>query len=305
MHGRRARRPAGRLAALDLDRQADALAVAAFVLSRGGGQHWKNGALPFGRFFEKYRKQVETLADVTRADAEAYRAHRDGKVGPSTLRKDLIFARSLFTWARREKLIATDLDPFDGVKLPKKPAPRDYALDNDAEAKLLAAITMPWLRAVVVWLIGTGMDRGEVCALRWNQINSTDGVVDAPRAKTGVRRPVFLTPTLRALLDDAAKVRHVSGLVFLDGDHQPIANPDRISLALKRTYERAGLDVPNGGPVTILRHTFATRVQRATGDIRVTQELLGHADPRQTMRYAHVTDDAKRNAVLAASGGAA
>ena len=47
-----------------------------------------------------------------------------------------------------------------------------------------------------------------------------------------------------------------------------------------------------------LRHTAATLGYLHTGDLRAVQELLGHADPRMTSRYAHVVDMAKRNPAL-------
>ena len=47
-----------------------------------------------------------------------------------------------------------------------------------------------------------------------------------------------------------------------------------------------------------LRHTAATLGYLHTGDLRAVQEFLGHADPRQTSRYAHVVDMAKRNPAL-------
>lgn len=50
-----------------------------------------------------------------------------------------------------------------------------------------------------------------------------------------------------------------------------------------------------------LRHRFATVAYSAERDLRAVQELLGHADPQTTARYAAVPDGAKRAAVLAAS----
>ncbi len=47
-----------------------------------------------------------------------------------------------------------------------------------------------------------------------------------------------------------------------------------------------------------LRHTAATLGYLHTGDLRAVQEFLGHVDPRQTSRYAHVVDMAKRNPAL-------
>jgi integrase len=47
-----------------------------------------------------------------------------------------------------------------------------------------------------------------------------------------------------------------------------------------------------------LRHTAATLGYLHTGDLRAVQELLGHADPRMTSRYAHVVDMPARNPAL-------
>ena len=47
-----------------------------------------------------------------------------------------------------------------------------------------------------------------------------------------------------------------------------------------------------------LRHTAATLGYMHTGDVRAVQEFLGHSDPRQTSRYAHVVGIAKKNPVL-------
>jgi integrase len=46
-----------------------------------------------------------------------------------------------------------------------------------------------------------------------------------------------------------------------------------------------------------LRHTAASRVQRAVGNLRVTQQMLGHASIQSTVRYAHVRSDEVRRAM--------
>jgi site-specific recombinase XerD len=60
---------------------------------------------------------------------------------------------------------------------------------------------------------------------------------------------------------------------------------------------QAGLKRP-GISNHALRHTAGTLGYLHTGDLRAVQELLGHADPRMTARYAHVVDMAKRNPAL-------
>jgi len=47
----------------------------------------------------------------------------------------------------------------------------------------------------------------------------------------------------------------------------------------------------------MFRHSFASRLTRDGVDIVTVKELLGHADIKTTMRYAHSNDDAKRRAV--------
>ncbi|WP_284286707.1 tyrosine-type recombinase/integrase, partial [Alicyclobacillus fastidiosus] len=48
-----------------------------------------------------------------------------------------------------------------------------------------------------------------------------------------------------------------------------------------------------------LRHTAATLAYKYTQDLRGVQEMLGHADPKTTARYAHVIDRMKNNPALA------
>jgi len=56
--------------------------------------------------------------------------------------------------------------------------------------------------------------------------------------------------------------------------------------------------LPNGWTCHSLRHAFATEVYRESGnDLRLVQELLGHASPRTTARYVLVDDDAARTVV--------
>ena len=70
-----------------------------------------------------------------------------------------------------------------------------------------------------------------------------------------------------------------------------------IRMHTDRYLTQAGLKRP-GLSNHALRHTAGTLGYLHTGDLRAVQELLGHADPRMTARYAHVVDMAQRNPAL-------
>lgn len=75
--------------------------------------------------------------------------------------------------------------------------------------------------------------------------------------------------------------------------------PGSVSTAIRRALTIAGID----GHAHQLRHFFGTEVLRAAGgDIRVAQELLGHASPATTAVYTLVDSAAQRAAVLALPG---
>ena len=62
---------------------------------------------------------------------------------------------------------------------------------------------------------------------------------------------------------------------------------------MRRKYLPIGITVTSH----IFRHTFITRIYRATKDIQIAQELAGHANIATTTRYTHRTRDEKRAAV--------
>ena len=61
--------------------------------------------------------------------------------------------------------------------------------------------------------------------------------------------------------------------------------------SVKRYARDAGIDeVERVSPHT-LRHTFATRLYRESGNIRMVQKALGHSDLSTTMIYTHIVDE--------------
>ena len=76
-----------------------------------------------------------------------------------------------------------------------------------------------------------------------------------------------------------------------------------VQLSVRRHAQRAGL--PDDVHPHLLRHSFATHMLDGGADVRVVQELLGHASVSTTQIYTHVTDAARRDTIEHALDGIA
>lgn len=134
----------------------------------------------------------------------------------------------------------------------------------------------------------TGLRRCEVAALRRDDVHGPAG----SRAlvicgKGGHERTIPITDELAERL-----LQSGSEYIFPNPWGGPLS-PSRFGAIL-----RTGL--PPGFTPHTLRHRFGTVVYQATGDIRVAQELLGHASPVTTAIYTQVSGEALRRGAMAA-----
>ena len=83
---------------------------------------------------------------------------------------------------------------------------------------------------------------------------------------------------------------------------RPITN---IRRAFAAAVSAAGLRIDDGERIVFhtLRHTFASWLLEATGDLKLVQEALGHSQIATTTRYAHLAPGRRRAGIVAASEG--
>jgi len=240
---------------------------------------------------------AKTAAAAIRVqDVDAFRKARSANVGDSTVRKDLVALSTLFKWGEVRNLVASNPADYRRVRRPSEPKHKTGYLVDDQEAALVAELK-PWLSRVVLWAINTGMDRSEVLALTWNDVDRTAGVVHAPRAKTSVPREIPLNKTLGGLLKDAGRVRSVASgnRVFLSADCSPIT-VNAVRSGLRRAYKRAGF-TPAGGEFKIFRHTFGARMAMADESPQTIATLMGHTTTHVTETYMHLSPSHLREAM--------
>lgn len=159
------------------------------------------------------------------------------------------------------------------------------------EAAMLIEKSTTYLRPIVVTALHTGGRRGEILALRWEDVDLGRGVLyfDQTNTKSGKQRELPIDPELAAVLREQKKVRSITG----DAREYVFTWRGRavscITTAFEKARERAGL----GEDVTLhtLRHTFASWYMINGGDLYRLQKYLGHSEIALTQRYAHLSPD--------------
>lgn len=224
------------------------------------------------RFFNN-----QTLFEInTRLIAE-YRRQRLEKVKPATVYLELALLRRMFNVAIKEWEWVRD-NPVSKLSFSvgNKNA-RSRRLTVEEEQKLLDCAASPqWLRTLLVVALHTGMRRGEILNLKWQDVDFSRRTITVVRSKNGEKRAIPMTNLVQDVLKKV-KVRDISGKIF------PIA-----VRSLRAAYDKA-LSKAEIDDFTFhdLRHSFATRLVQRGVDLYKVKELLGHKTLAMTARYAH------------------
>ena len=146
------------------------------------------------------------------------------------------------------------------------------------------------LKPIVTVALHTGMRKGEILNLQWQQVDLSHGFVLLDKTKNGERREIPIDETLRTML---SKMPHSieSICVFTDRDGNPYKNIHRSFHTALRKAEILNFRFHD------LRHTFASHLVMQGVDLTSVKELLGHKSITTTMRYAHLAPGHKRKAV--------
>jgi integrase len=239
---------------------------------------------------------------------------RPAELSPATVNR---YVTTLHCVCRRARdLWGMEVGPWQRARHAlAEPDGRETFLSHD-EARALLAAACGHLRPILMLDLMTGMRRGNVLGLLWEQI-SLDLARAVLRQKGDRRLAVTLPPPALELLasiePDPAKRR---GPVFRFGNPAvPCACPHCLNRrfagqpvrSIKRAFATAvrgaGLDALPAGRLRFhdLRHTVASWWLAESGDLKVVQEGLGHKDIASTARYAHLVTGRKEAVIGAAA----
>lgn len=255
----------------------------------------------FLAFLGPHLGEAPTLAaigDLKPADVRAFLAarRRDG-IESRTLMRQLASLRSFARHLERHGLAgASAIVNARGPKIPKtlpRPVTASQGLALADPGTRAGEERAPWIlardAAVIALLYGCGLRISE--ALGVQRRDAPAGGQGSLRVlgKGGKRREVpVIAPVAAAIADYLAQCPWTlppDGPLFVGAKGGPLS-PRIIQLAVERM--RGALGLPDSATPHALRHSFATHLLGAGGDLRAIQELLGHASLATTQIYTKV-----------------
>ena len=260
-------------------------------------QAYQSYVLEFATFITAYHGDATGIGPLTRitiTDMRAWMAQmRNDGLGARSLARKLSSVKSFFKWlAKREGFDPTVVLSTKSPKFTKKlPRPLNEAAAKDVIDLIDAQSPTPWINArdtaVVTLLYGCGLRISEALGLTGRDFP----IADVLRI-TGKGGKTRIVPVIDAAKD--AVETYVRQCPYDVTDNGPLFHGTRGGPLTARTIQKLmqSVRMQLGLPATVtphaMRHSFATHLLSAGGDLRSIQELLGHSSLSTTQAYTGV-----------------
>lgn len=225
------------------------------------------------------------LASVTSLDVLQWfqGMHKQG-LCPATCNRTLALLRFFFNCAMRWGLLPAGSNPCVAVRPLEDNGCRERYLSCDEARALvreLDQLSVPGARAIKL-LLYTGARKSEILNARWDCVDLDHKILTVPLSKSGKARHIPLSDKAVSIL--RAIPRSASPWVFPNpGTGKPLRTLFHLWDGLRRR-----LNIPEVR-LHDLRHSFASFLVNSGCTLYEVQKILGHYDPKVTMRYAHLS----------------
>lgn len=285
--------------------QVDGFCSSLTSLAPGTVEAYRRDVLAFVEWAE--RLGLSSPAEVDRRVVRRYLAHLGTRRRAArTVARTLSSLRRWFAWLRRAGLVSGD--PTAGLTAPRGEARLPRVLRADELQQLLderpaasghrggedpALVVRD--DAVLELLYGSGLRVSELCGLSITDVDLERAVVTVWGKGSKQRAVPMSAPSVVAVRRWLAGLRAtVAGpdagdRLFVNQRGRPLTPRD-----VRRVLDRRA---PSPTHPHALRHTYATHLLDGGADLRVVQELLGHADLTTTQLYTHVSRERLRRVV--------
>jgi Site-specific recombinase XerD len=250
------------------------------------------------------------LPKITKDDVQSFIITKKRTVSNSTINRYLTLFATVLNRARDVWEIRTPNLKISKFKQKEPAESIKYLKDWDTAQRIIDNASFH-LKPIIYTALYTGLRLGNILNLKWENIdfvNKSLSVKVKDRGKEGGKNHTL--PLIKPLEDVLNGIERASPFVFTYKG-KPIKSIKRSwensfyvleetgkrngrGQMIKKKVNLKGIDYIN---FHALRHTAATWILRKTNNLKVTKEILGHADIKTTLRYAHVLDEEKRNAL--------
>lgn len=257
-------------------------------------------------FIKTYKRSIETdvsvlknhllpefgklrLNRISKGDLEIYKLEKAEFYAPGTVNRHLVLFRFIMNLAIQWEITGVQKNPAEKMKMLPENNEKNCILSDDDMRKLIALSRDSQnksLFAIIVMLGYTGGRKREVLDARWEHIDLDNNTLLVPVAKSGKPRQIPLNDVTKQLL--------LSLPTFGTGDEFVFPNPKTgkpftsVYYGWDAIRTKAGLSHVR---MHDLRHNFASWLVMSGETLYTVQHILGHADPKTTQRYAHLSND--------------
>lgn len=216
--------------------------------------------------------------------------HREG-LGGKSLQRWLSSLRSFFQFCIRRGWLKNNI--ADGITAPKSPKVLPKTLDADQAAQFVQVEGDDFInkrdRALVELIYSSGLRLAEAVSLNINDIDWSDAMLTV----TGKGRKTRVLPVgshaliaLRDWLEARKLYTQNDELALFTTQRGKRISHRAVQMRLQQLSIHQGMEHPVHPHM--LRHSFASHMLESSGDLRLVQELLGHANISTTQVYTHL-----------------
>lgn len=201
----------------------------------------------------------------------------------TTLSNQRNCANAFFTWMKEEGYI--EENPCDTIKPVKRPHVELSSFNDEDVDALRCACHKPIERALIEFLLSSGVRNEECCKMRVSDVDFSTMTVFVRGGKGNKDRETYINPVCKKYLLEYLKSRkHDSEYLFRSNNPNESGHftTDGIAAIVKRIAERANVEKAHPHR---FRRTLATTLAKRGMPIQEIQRILGHTDIKTTQRY--------------------
>lgn len=239
--------------------------------------------------------------------------HGNRLTGESLSQNSVIKAMNIlyriFNYAVLKGYIKEKTNPMLTIKKLKKVPTKEFSIYHREEIEKLIVVARPkWLGDIILLAYNTGMRKGEIYGLQWEDIDFEKGILQVnhsvtssgpnvryvgnPKTKTS-KRQIRLDNRTIEMLQRRFLRRLNEEWVFCKKDGTPLSPWYNVKYFRKACVD-AGIPIRRFHDI---RHTHITELVRAGISLPIVQQRAGHSDIRMTMHYTHIAFEAQQAVV--------